>query len=97
MVTHYYSKGVNMNNYATVTTKPMKTEDIKLDIKEIFERKKMSYHKHDIARMRYLCQCFIEYIIEYQKNRIKGVLSANSTPSNSFTENETNNKDRRAT
>lgn len=45
----------------------MKTEDIKLDIKKIFEKKKVKYHKHDIARMRYLCKNFVEYVIEYQK------------------------------
>ena len=49
----------------------MRTEDVPLDIKGIFERKKVSYHKFDIARMRNLCKIFIEYILEYEKNKTK--------------------------
>ena len=45
----------------------MKTEDLKLDVKEIFDRKKIKYHKHDIARMRYLCKTFIEFVVDMKK------------------------------
>ncbi len=42
----------------------MKTEDIQLDIKSIFDRKRISYNPADVARMRYLCRIFVENIIE---------------------------------
>ena len=45
----------------------MKTEDIQLDIKTIFDRKKISYNPADVARMRYLCTIFIENMIELHK------------------------------
>jgi len=45
----------------------MNTQDVPLNIKEIFDRKKVNYHKHDVARMRYLCKQFVEYVIEYGK------------------------------
>jgi len=45
----------------------MKTEDVKLDIKEIFERKKKEYSRFDVARMRYLCKTFIEFILDAEQ------------------------------
>ena len=45
----------------------MKTEDIKLDVKEIFDRKKVDYSKFDVARMRYLCKTFVEFVLEAQR------------------------------
>jgi len=47
----------------------MKTEDVQLDIKPIFDRKKISYIPADVARMRYLCTLFVENILEL--NRIR--------------------------
>ena len=49
----------------------MKTELMPLNVKEIFDRKKVDYNKFDVARMRYLCKQFVEYIIEYEKNKTK--------------------------
>ena len=45
----------------------MKTEDIQLDIKSIFDRKKIVYGPADVARMRYLCTVFVENMIELYK------------------------------
>ena len=45
----------------------MKTEDVPLDVKQIFERKKVTYSGRDIARMRYLCREFVEFILEMGK------------------------------
>lgn len=49
----------------------MKTENLPLDIKQIFDRKKVKYTKYDIAGMRYLAKNFIEYLLECQKNEDK--------------------------
>ena len=46
----------------------MKTENVLLNIKEIFDKKKVKYHKHDIALMRYLCKQFIAYVLESQRH-----------------------------
>ena len=45
----------------------MKTEDLPLNIKEIFERKKAEFNKYDVARMRYLCKTFIGFIIDLER------------------------------
>ncbi|GEM_PF-3087553 len=45
----------------------MRTEDVPLDIKEIFERKKVVYKPSDVARVRYMCRQFVEHVIECQK------------------------------
>ncbi len=58
----YYTQVNSMCN-----VRLMKTEDVELNIKEIFERKKVAYNSSDIARMRYLCKQFVEYVIENQK------------------------------
>ena len=47
----------------------MNTQDVPLNIKEIFDRKKTNYHKHDVARMRYLCKHFIEFVLECEKRK----------------------------
>lgn len=46
----------------------MRTEDVQLDIKGIFERKKVPHCSYDVARMRYLCKQFVEFILELEKN-----------------------------
>jgi len=45
----------------------MKTEDVPLNIKEIFDKKKVAYSKYDVARMRYLCKTFVEFIVDMEK------------------------------
>jgi hypothetical protein len=45
----------------------MKTEDMPLNIKKIFDRKKVKYSKYDVARMRYLCKTFVEFVVDAQK------------------------------
>lgn len=45
----------------------MNTENVPLNIKEIFDKKQVSYHKHDVAHMRYLCKQFVEYVLDSQK------------------------------
>ena len=45
----------------------MRTEDVKLDIKEIFDRKKVQYGRFDVARMRYLCKTFVEFVLDTGK------------------------------
>lgn len=45
----------------------MKTEDVPLNIKQILDRKKFAYKKHDVARMRYLCKTFVEFIVDMGK------------------------------
>jgi len=42
----------------------MKTEEVPLNIKRIFDQKRMRYHRQDVARMRYLCKQFVEYMLE---------------------------------
>lgn len=46
----------------------MKTEDVKLDVKQIFDRKKVQYNCYDIARMRYLCRTLVEFVLEKEKH-----------------------------
>jgi hypothetical protein len=50
----------------------MKTELMPLNVKEIFDKKKVDYSKFDVARMRYLCKQFVEYIIEHEKSKTEG-------------------------
>ena len=45
----------------------MKTEDVLLNVKEIFDKKKASYSPADIARARYACKIFVENMIELRK------------------------------
>ncbi|MFA6073049.1 MAG: hypothetical protein WC758_02980 [Candidatus Woesearchaeota archaeon] len=45
----------------------MKTEDVLLDIKEIFDQKGTAYTPQDIARMRYACRSFVEFVAEWLK------------------------------
>ena len=45
----------------------MKTEDAPLDVKEIFQKKMAEYTPHDIARMRYLCRTFVEFVLDMGK------------------------------
>ncbi len=45
----------------------MRTEDLPLDIKGIFDQKKLRYKPQDIARMRYACRCFVEFVAEWLK------------------------------
>lgn len=45
----------------------MKTEDVPLNIKQIFDRKKVNYSKYDVARMRYLAKTFVEFVVDTQK------------------------------
>ena len=45
----------------------MNTEDIQLDIKQIFQRKREVFTPQDVARMRYLCRIFVETMIEFQR------------------------------
>ena len=45
----------------------MKTEDLPLDVKRIFERKNVPHTPQDIARMRYLCKTFVEFVLETKK------------------------------
>jgi len=45
----------------------VKTEDVKLDIKSIFDKKKIDYSRYDVARMRYLCKTFVEFVVEMEK------------------------------
>ena len=40
----------------------MKNENMPFDIKEIFRRKRVYYDGLDIARMRYLCKTFAEFM-----------------------------------
>ncbi|KKK83787.1 hypothetical protein LCGC14_2789870 [marine sediment metagenome] len=47
----------------------MRTENVWLNVREIFDRKGMPYHKHDVAQMRYLCRQFVEYMIEVQRRK----------------------------
>ena len=46
----------------------MKTDNVPLDIKGIFRQKRVSHSMYDIARMRYLCKTFVEYVLECQKS-----------------------------
>ena len=46
----------------------MKTEDVQLDIKAIFEGKKVRYCRCDIARMRHLCKGLVGLVIEFERN-----------------------------
>ena len=45
----------------------MNVENVPLDIRQILERKKVDYKKHDVARMRYLCKTFIEFVVDMGK------------------------------
>ena len=45
----------------------MRTEDVPLSIKQIFDRKKVKYSKYDVAKMRYLCKTFVEFVVDTQK------------------------------
>ena len=59
----------------------MKTEDVQLDIKAIFERKRLVYTPADVARMRHLCRIFVENIIElgkpcYNQKKDNGTMEA---------------------
>jgi len=45
----------------------MKTEDLPLDVKRIFARKHVEFTPHDVARMRYLCKTFVEFVLEIGK------------------------------
>lgn len=50
----------------------MNTEDIPLeplDIKKIFDRKKILYHSSDIAQMRFLVKEFIDYVLGCERKR----------------------------
>jgi len=47
----------------------MNTEDVPLNIKEIFDKKRILYHPHDIAQMRYLCRKFIDFLLECERKR----------------------------
>lgn len=47
----------------------MKTEDVNLDIKRVFDRKKAKYTPYDIARMRYLCRIFVEFVLEMENEK----------------------------
>lgn len=49
----------------------MRIEDIPLEIKPIFERKKMEYEASDIARIRYICKELVEYLIDLQRRKQK--------------------------
>lgn len=45
----------------------MKTENVLLDIKEIFDRSRITYTPADVARMRYLCKIFVENMIKLRE------------------------------
>ena len=47
----------------------MRTENVWLNVREIFDRKGIPYHKHDVAQMRYLCKTFVEYMLEVQRRK----------------------------
>ena len=47
----------------------MKTELLPLNIKEVFDKKKVLYHPHDVAQMRYLCKQFIDFVLECERRR----------------------------
>lgn len=49
----------------------MKTEDMPLDIKGIFDRKGIKYEAFDIAMMRYMCRKYVEFVLDTQKQRDK--------------------------
>lgn len=49
----------------------MRTEDLPLYIKEIFDRKKVKYNKFDVARMRYLCKTFVEFVVTLNETQSK--------------------------
>lgn len=45
----------------------MKTEDVELNVKEIFDKKRVTYTSYDIARARWVCRQIIEFLIEWEK------------------------------
>jgi len=47
----------------------VKTEDVLLDVKEIFRKRKVIYHQHDVAHARHVCRQIIEYIIESERRK----------------------------
>ncbi len=49
----------------------MLTEDLKLDVKEIFVKKKVPFTGADVARARYACAQILEFLIEYEKLRME--------------------------
>ena len=54
-----------MNNMLGV--RKMKTEDLPLNIKEIFEKKGEKYSPEDIARARHVCRTVVENVIALLK------------------------------
>ena len=45
----------------------MKTENISLNIKELFIKKKAKFTKHDVSRARHLCREVIWFILDRGK------------------------------
>jgi hypothetical protein len=45
----------------------MKTEDVTLNIKEIFDQKNLEYTPADVARMRYCCRSLVEFVADWLK------------------------------
>ena len=60
-----YLQVINLINWLGVMK--MKTEDIKLDVKKIFDKKGVKYHRHDIAHARFVCRQIIGYLIDCQR------------------------------
>ena len=52
---------------------------MELDIKSIFERKKVEFIPSDIARMRFLCRIFVENVIDFQREFKEGFLNGHET------------------
>lgn len=76
----------------------MLTEEVPLYVKGVFDRKKVKYHKHDVARMRRLCTIFIEFVLDLESKPVhknicniknKGVSALQSSTHCRFQENET--------
>lgn len=49
----------------------MKTEDVELNVKEIFEKKKIPYQPADVAQARYIAKEVICYLLELERRRLK--------------------------
>lgn len=63
----------------------MQTDNVPLNVKAIFREKKVNHSIYDVARMRYLCKTFVEYILECQKGKQKPI-EKQQTKLNAFEE-----------